>query len=639
MASGCSREAASRFLTERGGSVKNEDSLEHFRPGLSNDPPDTALVSELFQMNLDNAALVNRDDGTSSACLGKGDAHSVCSGPKTVGEYDGNEIADRDLHDIGRDSDRARVFAKHHLEHGLGPSPSDDLNENLRSKRRFPKCAEKTANDAAEQEISAVPACGIDAGKGEGAGSHASLLETSSAARDGDGARTSSLLSVTLAEELPDMGNKSSKKPTSIKRKSSDSRDSGGISVPQIAVVAASPLPQKTGVTVSHLPENRREDQSAMRVSNKTNYRHNLGSELQRAESALGVDLRPSAETKAEDGESCLSKGAPLRLSKLRRSKRSRRGSLTSGPFADCTDEGQSDSRSLSGSDSNTPRSGRKNFLQLMINSSPQVRRSLAQRNTPHLGARDAVRGDGDPGDDESGSVALDPLEHQWMMCASDGEWDSLHLLLLQDPNLVNKKDFVTGFTCFHWAAKLGRQELLSLLVNFGKQNAIPVNINARSSAGYTPLHLATIHNHPEVVKFLVGACEANVEARDYSGRMAWQYVSRTASKNMYDILGGMPGFWSVSGEGGASCRAAAKVLPYNLVTFGPFSCLNEQVCDGDDLEKPKLVSRKASLKSRLPKIRVRSRIVHSTSFRDPEEVRASARSIVRSRPKSNIFG
>uniref|UniRef100_A0A3B3QAM9 Sosondowah ankyrin repeat domain family member C n=1 Tax=Paramormyrops kingsleyae TaxID=1676925 RepID=A0A3B3QAM9_9TELE len=422
MASGCSREAASRFLTERGGSVKNEDSHEHFQPGLSIDPPDTALINELFQMNLDNAALVNQDDGTNSACSGKGDAHSMCSGPKTVGEYE------------GRDSDRARVSAMHHLEHG-GPSPRDDsaLNENLRSNRSFPKCA----SDAAEQEISAVPGCGTDIGKGEGAGSHASLLEASSAARDGD----------------------------------------------------------------------------------------------------------------------------------------------------------------------------------------------------------DVVRDDGDPADDESGSVALDPLEHQWMMCASDGEWESLHQLLSQDPNLVNKKDFVTGFTCLHWAAKLGRQELLSQLVNFGKQNAISVNINARSSAGYTPLHLATIHNHPEVVKFLVGACEANVEARDYNGRMAWQYLSRTTSKNMYDILGGMPGFWSESGEGGASRRTASKVLPYNLVTFGPFSCLDEQVCDGDASEKPKLVSRKPSLKSRLPKIRVRSRIVHSTSFRDPEEVRASARSIVRSRPKSNIFG
>nr|XP_023673272.1 ankyrin repeat domain-containing protein SOWAHC [Paramormyrops kingsleyae] len=638
MASGCSREAASRFLTERGGSVKNEDSHEHFQPGLSIDPPDTALINELFQMNLDNAALVNQDDGTNSACSGKGDAHSMCSGPKTVGEYEGNEIADRDLLDIGRDSDRARVSAMHHLEHG-GPSPRDDsaLNENLRSNRSFPKCA----SDAAEQEISAVPGCGTDIGKGEGAGSHASLLEASSAARDGDGARTSSLLCVTLAKELPDMGNKSSKKPPSIKRKSSDSRDSSGISIPQIARVAPSSLPQKTGVTVFDLPENQREDQSAMRVSNKTTYRHHLGNELQRGKSAQGADLRLSAETKpgAEDGEPRLAKGAPLRISKLRRSKRSRRGSLSSGLSTDCTDEGQSDSRSLSGNDNNTPRSSRKNFVQLMINSSPQVRRSLALRNTPHLGARDVVRDDGDPADDESGSVALDPLEHQWMMCASDGEWESLHQLLSQDPNLVNKKDFVTGFTCLHWAAKLGRQELLSQLVNFGKQNAISVNINARSSAGYTPLHLATIHNHPEVVKFLVGACEANVEARDYNGRMAWQYLSRTTSKNMYDILGGMPGFWSESGEGGASRRTASKVLPYNLVTFGPFSCLDEQVCDGDASEKPKLVSRKPSLKSRLPKIRVRSRIVHSTSFRDPEEVRASARSIVRSRPKSNIFG
>lgn len=101
--------------------------------------------------------------------------------------------------------------------------------------------------------------------------------------------------------------------------------------------------------------------------------------------------------------------------------------------------------------------------------------------------------------DEDCASVTLDPLEHEWMLCASDGLWESLQPLLAVEPSLVNKKDFVTGFTCLHWAAKQGKVDLLSQLLAFAKENTIPVNVNVRSSAGYTPLHLAAMHGHTQV--------------------------------------------------------------------------------------------------------------------------------------------
>lgn len=131
------------------------------------------------------------------------------------------------------------------------------------------------------------------------------------------------------------------------------------------------------------------------------------------------------------------------------------------------------------------------------------MRRSLISRGSR---VRDSVKGDGDSTsllssatDEDCASVALDPLEHEWMLCASDGLWDSLQPLLAVEPGLVTKRDFVTGFTCLHWAAKQGKAELLSQLLAFAKENAIPVNLNVRSSAGYTPLHLAAMHGHTQV--------------------------------------------------------------------------------------------------------------------------------------------
>ncbi|XP_052455029.1 sosondowah ankyrin repeat domain family Cb [Carassius gibelio] len=282
-----------------------------------------------------------------------------------------------------------------------------------------------------------------------------------------------------------------------------------------------------------------------------------------------------------------------------------------------------------------TPKNSRKHLVEALTSSSPQVRRSV------YLSGRckDFPRGDSDY---ESATVTLEPLEHEWMMCASDGHWESLHRLLDREPSLLTRKDFVTGFTCLHWAAKLGKHELMVMLVNFAKEHHVTVNINARSSAGYTPLHLAAMHDHLEVVKLLVGAFDADVEARDFNGRKACQYLKSDIGQNILDIVGACVECDADSMDvGDASRWRLSRVIQSN---FRPLKTQNHNSSeeDGSGLTKQKSLRRKSSfskMKPNLNKIRMRSQIVHSTSLFDRFEKDTTEESPNLLRPKSNLFG
>ncbi len=150
------------------------------------------------------------------------------------------------------------------------------------------------------------------------------------------------------------------------------------------------------------------------------------------------------------------------------------------------------------------------------------------------------------------------------MMCTADGEWDSLQRLLEREPTLLSKKDFVTGFTCLHWAAKQGKHELMAMLVDFGKRHGVGINVNARSSAGYTPLHLAAMHNHMEVTKLLLGAYDADVDVRDYSGKKAAQYLRSSVTCDIKDIIGACVNA-DTENASGAGRWKLPKVLQVNL--------------------------------------------------------------------------
>ncbi|KAJ0070128.1 hypothetical protein NL108_002465 [Boleophthalmus pectinirostris] len=334
-------------------------------------------------------------------------------------------------------------------------------------------------------------------------------------------------------------------------------------------------------------------------------------------------------------------------LRALRRvSKGSQRAILTSCLSEDSTLEGLETI-----GDIHTPKGSRRNFIELMMNSSPQVRRSLINRGSR---LRDSVRSDGDSTsilssntDEDCASVTLDPLEHEWMLCASDGLWESLQPLLAVEPSLVAKKDFVTGFTCLHWAAKQGKDELISQLLTFAKDNSVSVNVNVRSSAGYTPLHLAAMHGHVQAVRVLLSDWEADPDVRDYSGRRAIQYLPPPLVAGLHEEgVVTSPGTESDS-ENSSSTGGRwrfPRVLQGNL---NPLRLLNppaEAAEDGTGKSKGG-IQRKSSLSrlnARLHRGRHRAQIIHSASFRDSGDVGKGEdlpKSPLRTRPLSNLFG
>ncbi|XP_036244190.1 ankyrin repeat domain-containing protein SOWAHC [Molothrus ater] len=301
---------------------------------------------------------------------------------------------------------------------------------------------------------------------------------------------------------------------------------------------------------------------------------------------------------------------------------------------------------------------GRRSLREAARGSSPQLKRGALPGGGRGRDSDSASVASSSAEEEGSttGSVALDPLEHAWMLSASDGRWESLEGLLSCEPALLCKRDFITGFTVLHWAAKHGRQELLATLVNFAQRHGLPVDINARTSGGHTALHIAAMHGHAEVVKLLVGAYDADVDIRDYSGRKAAQYLQQGTSGDMRNLVGALEEEEEEEGNAGNGSGRwrLSKVLPSNLMNY---RLSHHHHGTGEEAEgtdgaavpgKGKEMTRKASgsgrMKPRLNKIRFRTQIIHNTpSFRgdaeEEEHEEKSLKSSFKLRPKSNVFG
>ncbi|KAL6474214.1 hypothetical protein MHYP_G00177750 [Metynnis hypsauchen] len=122
--------------------------------------------------------------------------------------------------------------------------------------------------------------------------------------------------------------------------------------------------------------------------------------------------------------------------------------------------------------------------------------------------------------------MQMDPLEREWLRCATLGNATGLRQLLLQDPTLAPKK------TALHWAAKQGRIETVDMMVRSG------ADVNQR--AGYTPLHLASLHGHAHIIQLLIHNYNAKVNIRDYHGKMPCHYWN--GSMDVFNTTGSQSG-------------------------------------------------------------------------------------------------
>lgn len=146
--------------------------------------------------------------------------------------------------------------------------------------------------------------------------------------------------------------------------------------------------------------------------------------------------------------------------------------------------------------------------------------------------------------------VPLEPREHAWLVKGAAGAWPDIYSLFREDSSLLNRRDFISGFTVLHWIAKHGDHRVLNTLWYGVEKAGLTFDINARSTCGHTPLHIAAIHGHKNIMRLLVSKFNADVMLRDTAGKKAWQYLSSTVPSDVFQLLGA-PSRATGKGEGG----------------------------------------------------------------------------------------
>lgn len=139
---------------------------------------------------------------------------------------------------------------------------------------------------------------------------------------------------------------------------------------------------------------------------------------------------------------------------------------------------------------------------------------------------------------DDSSLVPLDSKEHECIVKTSAGMFEEACALFSEDPSIGMKKDFISGYTILHWIAKHGNYHALSKFFGCARKQRTKLNVNIKSTCGYTPLHIATMYGQLKVIKYLVNKYHANLNIRDHSGKKPWQYLNCDASADVFYMLG-----------------------------------------------------------------------------------------------------
>ncbi|XP_054832324.1 ankyrin repeat domain-containing protein SOWAHA [Eublepharis macularius] len=238
-------------------------------------------------------------------------------------------------------------------------------------------------------------------------------------------------------------------------------------------------------------------------------------------------------------------------------------------------------------------------------------------------------------------TVPLEAAEHEWLVKATDGQWSQrLHGLLLRDKNLAGKRDFMSGFTVLHWAAKSGNCDMVNKVIEVAEKGSGHVNVNTKSYGGYTPLHIAAIHGQEEIIALLVKDYNAKVNLRDYSGKKPYQYLKEGSSFAVRHLLRD-PDLHTITGHN-ASIKKNAKVAASILSSTSTF--LGVLSDDTAFYELTKGLKKPASLNKFLnaataPRRKLKSRGTfssHSSLSESLEEDQEEATS--KRRPVSELF-
>ncbi|XP_067312769.1 ankyrin repeat domain-containing protein SOWAHA [Pseudorasbora parva] len=165
-------------------------------------------------------------------------------------------------------------------------------------------------------------------------------------------------------------------------------------------------------------------------------------------------------------------------------------------------------------------------------------RKELEAQGSPQLRRCSKITKPGGNEAKDSDIIPLGSMEHEWLVKSATGSWRQIHSLLLQDPQLAEKHNFMSGFTILHWAAKSGNGEMVCKVIDVSRQSGAGIDVNAKSYDGYTPLHIAAIHNREHVCSLLVCEYGASTKIRDNSGKKPYRYLSRDVSTEIRKMLG-----------------------------------------------------------------------------------------------------
>eukprot|EP00061_Rhincodon_typus_P017921 g46855.t1 len=168
-----------------------------------------------------------------------------------------------------------------------------------------------------------------------------------------------------------------------------------------------------------------------------------------------------------------------------------------------------------------------------------------------------------------SDQVPLDPIEHDWIVKTALGQWTQVSGLLLRDSYLAEKKDFMSGFTAVHWAAKSGNSEMMCWIIDTAEQHGIKMDVNSKAYGGYTPLHIAAIHDKENIIVDLVQNYGAKTTLRDYSGKRPYHYLNKNNSIKVKQLLGDPDSFISESIPYKRGSKVASSILSSTNTLLG----------------------------------------------------------------------